>query len=95
MRERRASEAFVDGASCGGCCRSWCRRCCTSLAIGWLGIYFASALFIAVFMRLGQIARLDRHRGGQPRRDRGPLHPVRDLFLVPLPKGPLEALIGY
>ena len=63
--------------------------------IGFMGIYVASALFIAVFMRwLGRF--------------RWPMIIIVSLavpfflflifefwFLVPLPKGPLEDLFGY
>ena len=64
-------------------------------AIYLLGIYLASALFIAIFMRWlgrfgwGKIAAV------------GLAVPIglflmfEVWFLVPLPKGPLEALLGY
>jgi hypothetical protein len=95
MRERRASGPFVE--------RRQLRRVLSVLvptllyvaAIGWLGIYFASALFIAAFMRLGQ------KRGwiGTAAVSLGVMAALFILFeivfLVPLPKGPIEALIGY
>ena len=69
--------------------------CILSVAIGWLGFYFGSALFIAAFMRLGQ------KRGwiGTAAVSLGVMAALFILFeivfLVPLPKGPIEALIGY
>jgi len=65
------------------------------LGIQLIGIYVASALFIAVFMRIG---------GGYGWAKTllvsiGTAAMIFWLFevefLVPLPKGPLEALLGY
>lgn len=65
------------------------------LAIQLLGIYVASALFIAAFMRVGggygwvQSVVVSAATGGV-------LFWLFEIqFLVPLPKGPLEALLGY
>lgn len=94
-RETRANGAFAE--------RSQARLVLSVLVptlvyvavIGWLGIYVASALFIAAFMRLGQ------KRGwlGTAAVSLGVMAVLFVLFeivfLVPLPKGPLEALIGY
>jgi hypothetical protein len=65
------------------------------IAIKFIGLYVASALLIGWFM----------HRHGQHRRVTKVLVPVavplvvflvfERWFLVPLPKGPLEALLGY
>lgn len=65
------------------------------VAIQLLGIYVASALFIAAFMRVGggygwvKSAVVSAATGGV-------LFWLFEIqFLVPLPKGPLEALLGY
>ena len=63
--------------------------------IPWIGIYVASALFIAVFMRwLGQygwglVAAISL---GVPLVT---FVVFEKWFLVPLPKGPIEAYLGY
>jgi putative tricarboxylic transport membrane protein len=64
-------------------------------AIQVIGIYVASALFIAGFMRL-----MDRYNWGKTLAISVGLNVVlfwlfEVQFLVPLPKGPLEALFGY
>lgn len=65
------------------------------LAIQLLGIYVASVLFIAAFMRVGggygwvKSVVVSAATGGV-------LFWLFEIqFLVPLPKGPLEALLGY
>ena len=63
--------------------------------IPWIGIYVASAIFIAVFMRwLGQygwsvVAAISL---GMPLVT---FVIFEKWFLVPLPKGPIEAYLGY
>jgi putative tricarboxylic transport membrane protein len=64
-------------------------------AIQWLGIYVASALLIAGFMRL-----LDRYSWIKTLLISVGVNMVlfwlfEIQFLVPLPKGPLEAFFGY
>ena len=60
-----------------------------------VGLYVASALYLAFYMRwIGRHA-LARHVGlavGVPGRH---LRGLRAWFLVPMPKGPLEAWLGY
>ena len=63
--------------------------------VPWLGLYVASLLLIAVFMKwLGRYgwalvaARRDR------RSARSPIVMFEKWFLVPLPKGPIEDLLG-
>jgi putative tricarboxylic transport membrane protein len=65
------------------------------VAIQWLGIYVASTLLIAGFMRL-----LDRYGWIKTLLISVGVNAVlfwlfEIQFLVPLPKGPLEALFGY
>ena len=63
--------------------------------IPWIGIYVASAIFIAVFMRwLGQygwsvVAAISL---GMPLVT---FVIFEKWFLVPLPKGPIEAYLGF
>jgi hypothetical protein len=65
------------------------------LLVPWAGIYLASALLIATFMRW-----LGRYRWGLVAAV-SVLMPVATFivferwFLVPLPKGPIEHLLGY
>ncbi|MBU2581302.1 MAG: tripartite tricarboxylate transporter TctB family protein [Alphaproteobacteria bacterium] len=64
-------------------------------AIGYVGIYVASALFIAIFMMaFGKIPLVKSLAVGVG----VPLalfFMFERWFLVPLPKGPLEAMLGY
>ena len=65
------------------------------LAIKFLGIYVASAIFVAAFMRVmdksGWVKTLLVSMGGNAL-----LCWMFEMqFMVPLPKGPLEALFGY
>jgi hypothetical protein len=64
-------------------------------AIQWLGIYVASAIFIAGFMRA-----MDKYSWLKTLAVSVGLNALlfwlfEIQFLVPLPKGPLEALFGY
>jgi hypothetical protein len=64
-------------------------------AIQWLGIYVASAVFIAGFMRV-----MDKYSWVKTLSVSIGLNTLlfwlfEIQFLVPLPKGPLEALFGY
>ncbi|MFL5337447.1 MAG: tripartite tricarboxylate transporter TctB family protein [Geminicoccaceae bacterium] len=63
-------------------------------AIGWLGIYLASALLIAAFMRVfGRYGYL--LCGGLGVAIAVALFLMFEIwFQVPLPKGPLEAALG-
>jgi hypothetical protein len=63
--------------------------------VSWIGIYVASALLIALFMRwLGQYgwARVAAIAIGVPLVT---FVIFEKWFLVPLPKGPIEAFLGY
>jgi putative tricarboxylic transport membrane protein len=64
-------------------------------AIQWIGIYVASAVFIAAFMRV-----MDKYSWVKTLLVSVGLNAIlfwlfEIQFLVPLPKGPLEALFGY
>jgi putative tricarboxylic transport membrane protein len=94
-REARANEAFAERRQVRLVMSVLVPTLLYVAVIGWLGIYLASALFIGAFMRLGQ------KRGwiGTAAVSVGVMLALFILFeivfLVPLPKGPIEALIGY
>lgn len=64
-------------------------------AIQWLGIYAASALFIAGFMRAGSRYGWTKAIAVGLGVAVAMFFLFEIVFLVPLPKGPLESLIGY
>ena len=82
-------------AACAACWRSWCPPSCSWRWSPWLGIYFAAAMLIAFFMcAFGQFRLVTALATGV-----GValvLFAVFELwFLTPLPKGPLEAALGF
>ena len=95
VRDRRRLEAFVERGQAVLVLQVLIPAAIFVLAIGWLGIYVSTALYIGFFM-----AWLGRYPW--PR-----ILPValavpavffllfEVWFLVPLPKGPLEAAFGY
>lgn len=64
-------------------------------AIQWLGIYAASALFIAGFMRASSRYGWTKAIAVGLGIAVAMFFLFEIVFLVPLPKGPLESLIGY
>ena len=82
------------GTDHGRSSRSSCRWRSMSAAVPWLGIYVASALLTAGFMRwlgrYGWALTLRHQRGVQV----VTYVTFEKWFLVPLPKGPLEDLLG-
>ena len=63
--------------------------------IQWLGIYAASALFIAGFMRAGSRYGWTKAIAVGLGVAVAMFFLFEIVFLVPLPKGPVESLIGY
>ena len=64
-------------------------------AIGIVGLYVASALFIAAFMRLGGKYGWMKTAAVSVGTSVTLFVLFEIVFLVPLPKGPLEAMLGY
>lgn len=65
------------------------------LAIKFLGIYLASALFVGAFMRVMDGSRWPKILTVSAGLSLTLFWLFETQFLVPLPKGPLEALFGY
>ena len=91
----QSTELFVTWTQLKSVCQVLIPLVVYVAAIGWLGIYVASALFIALFMR---------YAGGYVWWKALALGSVTNVlmfwvfeiqFKVPLPKGPLEAALGY
>lgn len=64
-------------------------------AMVWLGTYLASALFIALFMRVSKASGYLKIAITSLSIAAVLFVMFEILFLVPLPKGPVEALLGY
>ena len=93
--KKRNSDVFVSGAKFRPVLMVLIPTTAYVLAIQLLGIYVASTLFIAAFMRV-----MDKY--GWVKTALVSIGVNATLFwlfevqfLVPLPKGPLEALFGY
>jgi putative tricarboxylic transport membrane protein len=91
----RARGSFVDREGFGRVLSVLVPTVVFVVAVNWLGIYVAAALLIAFFMR--------RHGGFALAASLGLGAAIAVLvfvtfevwFLMPLPKGPLEAALGY
>jgi len=64
-------------------------------AVGIVGLYVASALFVAAFMRLGGKYGWMKTAAVSVGTSVTLFVLFEIVFLVPLPKGPLEAMLGY
>jgi hypothetical protein len=64
-------------------------------AVGYVGIYLASALFITIFMMAFGRISLVKSLGVGIAVPLALFFMFERWFLVPLPKGPLEAMLGY
>jgi putative tricarboxylic transport membrane protein len=95
LRARRDREAFVPWSRFRRVLAVLMPTLAYILAIQWLGIYVASALFVAGFMRVaGRYGWIKAAVVGVA--TGAALFWLFEIqFLVPLPKGPLEAWLGY
>ena len=92
---RQSGEAFATREQLARVAQVFLPTCVYVLGISLIGIYFASALFIAYFMRRhGRFAwaLVAAISIGLPM---GLFMLFERWFLVPLPKGPIERLLGF
>jgi hypothetical protein len=94
LRRDRAAP-FATGAQLGSVARVLAPALGLVVATQWTGLYVASALYIAVYMRW-----IGRHRWATVAALSLGIPLVTFLvfekwFLVPMPKGPLEAWLGH